>query len=236
MKSTVFQDQPKLISAGCSFSDYLQNNRTVYGLELAGKLGRSYDHQGAGAGSNWRMWRVLSTKIIRGEITNRDLVTVQYTGLERREFWSSHQTAYHPDQNDILLQHRDQYADGELIRYKANAWQWQDHRRENKFLKLYEQHHVCLEYEQEWFDIQHHQFQLLLQHYNIPCIFIVCRHRSPENFELMPHCDRLKFAEPLDFQKDAQTWYHSTDNSHLCDQGHQQLAQMLYDHIRQLGL
>lgn len=229
------RSKAKLISAGCSFSDYLQNNRTVYGRELAGLLDRDYHHQGANAGSNWRIWRVLGTAVMQGKITPQDLITVQYTGLERREFWSSHQ-AQAKSHQDHLIRSREPYSEGDLIRYKALAWTWQDHERENQFLKHYEEHHVCLDYEREWFALQHHQFQLLLKHYGIPCVFLVGRHRSEKDFDLIEPYAQWQFREPLDFQADSATWNTAKDNSHLCDHGHQQLAQYLYQHIRALGL
>ncbi len=229
------KNKPKLISAGCSFSDYLQNNRTVYGKELSQLLDRNYMHQGAGAGSNWRIWRVIGQAVMQGLITDRDIVTVQYTGIERREFWSSHR-AEKKSHSDFLVSRRDSYADGDLIRYKAMAWTWQDHERENEFLQLYEEHHVCVSYEQEWFDLQHYQFQLLLQQHRIPCVFIIGRHRPLEKFELIEPFSQWQFQESEDFQRDTNTWNSPADNSHLCDHGHRQLAEMLFQHIRALGL
>lgn len=173
--------------------------------------------------------------MIRGEITERDLVTVQYTGLERREFWSSH-SAQAKKHSDFLLDKREPYDQGELIRYKAWAWTWQDHPRENEFFKLYEEHHVSPSYEQEWFNLQHYQFQLMLKQHNIPCVFLVCRHRPSQGFTLIQPYDQWHFKETEAFQRDKNTWNTAKDNSHLCDHGHRQLAEYLYQHIQAQGL
>ena len=46
----------KLCVAGCSFSDYTKVDK-VWGEYLAEKLDVDYLHEGAGCGSNWRIWR-----------------------------------------------------------------------------------------------------------------------------------------------------------------------------------
>jgi hypothetical protein len=76
----------KLIVAGCSVSDYT-NVKKVWGEYLAEQLNYEYVHEAAGCGSNYRMWRVLTTHILNGNITANDTVVVQYTTLERNEFW-----------------------------------------------------------------------------------------------------------------------------------------------------
>lgn len=230
-----FQKHPRqLISAGCSFTDYLANNSTVYGRQLAEKLGCEYLHQGAGAGSNWRIWREVGTGILESRITDQDLVTVQYTGLERREFWTRFKTTSRPERTSLCAT-REEYPDGgDLIRYKAWSWTWQDNQEENSFFKAYEENHVSIDYELEWFRLQHYQFQLLLQAHNISCVFITGRHRSPQNFDLIDPYDRWSFQEPREFCENVKTWNTREDNSHLSDRGHRLLGDMIYDHIQQL--
>lgn len=221
-----------VVSAGCSFSDYLQNNLTVYGQELANLLGCKYQHQGAGAGSNWRIWRQIGGMVQRGEITDQDLVTIQYTGLERREFWSRFPGNPWHDPGPLKIDTREPCHGGYLIRYKAWAWQWQDNSKENKFFKLYENNHVCTEYEQEWFDLQHYQFQLLLREHGIRCVFIEGRHIPNNILNLISPFDQWRLHQGLEFQTDESTWNLPTDNSHLSDHGHRVFAGMLYDHVR----
>jgi hypothetical protein len=207
--------------AGCSFSDYLPENHTVYGRELAGLLGWEYQHEGAGAGSNWRIWRRIGSAVVSGNITDRDLVIIQYTGLERREFWSAHR-------NDACI---NDYEQG-MLRYKAWAWQWQGNPAENKFFRMYEANHVNTVYERNVFDLQHLQFQLLLQHYGIACVFIDGRHTSVRPLPLIAPFDQRVYMETPQFREDPSMNYSHTDNSHLCDLGHVEFAKLLYEHVK----
>ena len=81
----------KVIVAGCSFSDYMEDNSYVYGDRLAMMLGATYIHEGAGAGSNWRIWRRITKMVLDDFLMPNDIVIIQYTGLERTEFWSDSQ-------------------------------------------------------------------------------------------------------------------------------------------------
>jgi hypothetical protein len=216
----------KLWVAGCSFSDYLPENRTVYGRELSELLGWEYQHEGAGAGSNWRIWRRIGAAVTRGNITDRDLVIIQYTGLERREFWSAH------SKQSTGVNTEKYPTGGSILRYKAWAWQWQDHPAENKFFRMYEANHVNTVYEREVFDLQHLQFQLLLQHYGIACVFIDGRHTSVRPLPLISPFDQRVYMEPPQFRADDVMNYSHTDNSHLCDLGHVEFAKLLYEHVK----
>jgi hypothetical protein len=226
--------QRRLIVAGCSFSDYLANNKTVYGQELATKLGCTYVHQGAGCGSNWRTWRVIGGMLLRGEITSNDLVVVQYTGMERREFWSrfTHKIATPAGRPT-----REPYDQGCLIRYKSGANTWQPNPAECDFFKTYEENHVSVAYEAEWFALQHYQFQLLLKAHAIPCIFITSRIAVNEtDIDLIEPYAQSKFYEPFAFKADRQNWYSDTDSAHFCDHGHRRLADILHAHVNTLDL
>ena len=77
----------KICVAGCSFSDYTKVDK-VYGEYLAEKLGYDYLHEGAGCGSNWRIWRQVYKNIRDHHLTSNDILIVQYTITERQEFYS----------------------------------------------------------------------------------------------------------------------------------------------------
>lgn len=166
---------------------------------------------------------------MQAQLTNRDLVIIQYTGLERREFW----TRYPGSKPSIVIGRpiREPYDDGYLIRYKAQAETWQDHPEECDFFRVYEQDHVCIAYERELFEQEHFKFQLLLKHYDIPAIFINGRHTVQRPLNLISPYKMWAFDEPIDWAGDVDTWYHDQDSSHLCDSGHEQLADLLKAHI-----
>jgi hypothetical protein len=221
----------KLAVFGCSFSDYLPLNQTVWGRELALLQDRQYLHHGAGAGSNWRIWRELGTGVISGKITDQDLVLVQYTRLERREFWSAKQGKRHHGKTD-----RDPWpTGGDLLRYKAMSWQWQDNQIENDFFKQYEENFVNEHYERVWFDLQHTQLQLLLQSYNIRCIFLDARQTPVRPLSVTSPFDQWLWLEPEEFNRRTDIEYEPGDHTHFSDQGHRELALLLNDHIKKLG-
>jgi hypothetical protein len=115
----------KLYVFGCSYSDFLPLNQTTWGHELARNLNCELVHEGRGAGSNWRMWRRCMHYLLQGEISQQDLVIIQYTGVERREFWSSHCAESSTDQQRLDttgIINRERAYDGNLIRFKAYSW------------------------------------------------------------------------------------------------------------------
>ena len=67
------RNMANLLVAGCSVSDYTQVDK-VWGEYLAEDLGLNYIHEGAGCGSNWRMWRVIVDAVKTKQITPNDIV------------------------------------------------------------------------------------------------------------------------------------------------------------------
>ena len=80
----------KLFVGGCSVSDYSQVNY-VYGELLAKKIDCEYIHEASSCGSNWRIWRKIINHIMSGNLTSNDLLIIQYTTLERKEFWTKNE-------------------------------------------------------------------------------------------------------------------------------------------------
>ena len=224
----------KLAVFGCSYSDYLPLNRTVYGKELARLLSVKYLHYGVGAGSNWRIWRSLAQSVMQGELDRDSVVLIQYTGLERREFWSSRPPG--PDRAPADRSRDLAPGGGSLLRYKAWAWTWQDHDIENRFLKLYEENFVNTDYEQQWYDIQHLQCQLLLREYGIRAVFMDCRHTPIRPLTLIAPFDQWVWHEPIElYDTDQYDYEPGEDNSHFNDHGHRLVAGLLKQHIMDLG-
>jgi hypothetical protein len=215
-----------IIVAGCSFSDYLDDNNYVYGDRLAMMLGAKYIHEGAGAGSNWRIWRRITKMVLDGKLMPDDIVIIQYTGLERNEFWTE-------NEQTSRTKHREPYSHGgSLLRYKVTSHEWhQDD--EAKFLKMYEEHHVSSEFSEEQFNSHHHMFQCMLKAHNVKTIFLYGRHR--QEYPLLEHFKLSMFDEGHDFRNDKDTWYDSKDNSHLCDKGHLKLAKKMLTHLKDIN-
>jgi hypothetical protein len=115
------------------------------------------------------------------------------------------------------------------------AWTWQDHRIENQFFRLYEENFVNTDYEQQWYDIQHLQCQLLLREYGIRAIFMDCRHTPIRPLTLIePYAQHL-WIEPKWLQATDEYDYEPGDNSHFNDHGHRTVAGLLKQHILDQG-
>ena len=221
----------KLFVAGCSFSDYTKVDK-VYGEFLAEKLGYEYVHEGAGCGSNWRIWRVITNHIMSGNLTPDDLLLIQYTGREREEFWTHFDQpheAFLPRSKDHLTVIEPFKNGGHIIRYKARAAEWQRNQEECDFFDMYEKYFKSIHFENERFRTHNFMFQHMLINANINTIFVRGSRIAPlRDNELLP-----KFLNSCYTSTDDNPAYNLTpdDSSHLNQRGHEVFAGWLYDHI-----
>ena len=225
----------KVIVAGCSFSDYMEDNSYVYGDRLAMMLGATYIHEGAGAGSNWRIWRRITKMVLDDFLMPNDIVIIQYTGLERTEFWSDSQpNKWHnvPERKNTITVREPYGDDGGVLRFKSQSHAWHKD-REAEFLKMYEEHHVSIPFCEEQFYTQHLMFQYMLKANNIKTIFFYSRHR--QQYPLLDHFKLTMFDEGDEFRENVDTYYKPDDNSHLCDKGHLKLAKKMLTHLKDIG-
>jgi len=225
----------KIFVAGCSFSDWSQVEYN-YGEYLGELLDKPVGFYTSGCGSNYRMWRKLVPAITSKVITENDLLIVQYTSVERKEFWTSFKS---PSQNDYEnnghptkgSQMRERYGEGEVIKYKVHANQWQSVPEEKSFLKVYEDNFLYIPFEIELFNTYHTMFRGLLNQYKIPTIFLrTCySYDLPILEEVTPPLEHFLNVQHLQipdlcFEKDTY--------SHLTAEGHKKLADVLADYIK----
>lgn len=224
----------KIFVAGCSFSDWSQVEHN-YGEYLGKILNKPVNFYTAGCGSNYRMWRKLVPAVTSKEITENDLLIVQYTSVERKEFWtsfkSSKQADYgtngHPIKGSPM---REKYGVGEVIKYKVHAHDWQSVSEEKTFFKLYEDNFLDISFELELFSTYHTMFRGLLHEYKIPTIFLQTTYAydvvlSNLTSPYQHYLDVRHLQIPdLCFEKDT--------CSHLTAEGHQKLADTLQEYIK----
>ena len=203
----------KLVVAGCSVSDYTKVDK-VWGEYVAKHLELEYMHLAVGCGSNSRIWRLLTTHIRNGTITSDDTVLVQYTTLERTEFWSALTDERHM---------RDSYTEGSVIRFKSDLHTWYSG-IESKLMKMYEQF-ISFEFEQEKFINNHIAFQCLAKEYNIHNLYFVKVGNYGFNGEDHPTISKYKdnFLNYNDIF-DNKKWHLKGDPFHLSATGHTILA------------
>jgi hypothetical protein len=207
----------KIIVAGCSVSDYTEVDK-VWGEHLAELLNLNYLHAAAGCGSNYRIWRTLSKYIFDKIITPGDILIVQYTTLERNEFWSP----YSKKTNPAHL--RDEFAEGSIIRFKTNSHLWYQG-FEKKLLKNYERF-INLDFEIEKFISNHMMFQCLAKEFNINNLyFITVGSYGPKTLDLLDQYKNnyIKYENIFNSAK-----YRLPDYGHLSAEGHQFLAKTVY--------
>jgi hypothetical protein len=227
----------KLVVAGCSFSDYMEKNSYTYGEQLAAFLGRKYVHEGAGSGSNWRIWRTVGNMVYNSTLDVNDILIVQYTNTERQEFWSQ----YSPDKPIIINGKKrrplreEGPEDGSIIRYKMKAHTWlnKPYPKEGKFVKQYEERHVSEEFSKQQFTAHHTMFMSMLRDKKIKTVFL--RSRINPFFELDQDHEFNSYKEADEDLFNEAHYYEEDDSSHLNDKGHYNLARKLNTHIRELG-
>lgn len=215
----------KVISAGCSFSDYLPNNNIVWGEVLAEILDAEYIHEGSGCGSNFRIWRRIPTLILNETITSEDLLFIQYTDYIRNEFWTISNPKEEIKPREVVF--NEPYHTGSIIKYKTNSHQWQRTKKDSEFFKMYEEYHVNEDFCREQFHAYHFMFQHMLLSKNIRTVFLHTKYIRDDKLKLIPHFDNTIFP----YWGGDGVWYSEEDDNHLSDEGHKDLARKLYQHL-----
>ena len=224
----------KIFVAGCSFSDWSQVEHN-YGEHVSSLLNKPVEFFTSGCGSNYRIWRKLVPAVIDKKITENDLLIIQYTSVERKEFWSSLESPVpedymshgHPTKGSPM---REKYGDGEIIKYKVDAHSWQNTPEERSFLKSYEETFLYLPFERELFNTYHTMFKGLLCEYKIPTLFLHTTYAydvalSNLTSPLHHYLDIKHLQVPeLCFEKDT--------CSHLTEEGHKKLANLIVNYIK----
>ena len=225
----------KLVVAGCSFSDFTKIDHP-YGQMLSEKLSRDYIHEGAGCSSNYRIWRRLTSMILDGTITDKDLLVIQYTEKTRQEFYTSYpqDLAYKGPNCKEAIRVVDDYIDGHIIRFKVGADVWQNNEEEKELFRMYEDGFLSLDFAKENFRTNNHNFQCMLARHNIKCIFIkTWRYPYNLDIEILPEFESYVF---YDFDINREHNLFPDDAGHMSQEGHTVFSEKLHAHIKTLGL
>ena len=156
----------KLAVGGCSFSDY-RYGITPYGKRLSEELDCEYIHAAACAGSNHRIWRVLTRHIIDKDLTAGDIILLQYRIIDRKEIWSPEPNPY-----DSPVESLDEpWEDGKIFRLSVHSEEYSVCNIEKQYSKY---HNRCnnIEFNKEMFWTNHAMFDALCKQNNITLINI----------------------------------------------------------------
>ena len=225
----------KLFVAGCSISDYTWVQET-YGEILAKQIEFDYVHEGAGGGSNYRIWRKISNHIIDGYLKDNDILIVQYTEAVRNEFWSAFPDTRVYDQFPNQPKNADESHDnGTVIRYKYGAWHWQNFNEEKHFFTQYEKNFVNIKFAQENFRVNNYNFQQMLKNHNIKTVFLTTPRNGPGVHSEEYIIDYFKPYEFVDnSMKDDKFNLKENDKGHFSQLGHSNMAEELKVHLQKL--
>lgn len=237
----------KLFVSGCSFSDYTLVEKN-WGENLAESLGMEYVHMNKGGGSNDRGWREISWKILEGEITSQDLVILQYTNIDRREFGATELGYQDYDDDPKRFHHKEKFCNSlgtfytTAFKYGSHAWQsssW------DTMLHLAYEHTGAIseKYNECHFITQHMMFDSLCRQHGINIMYLRTRYMD----------DRLEFPADnvfyehhhLSLQAPNETMLghipghpdpDKYDPSHLSEHGHALLAQLVQEYLIEQGM
>jgi hypothetical protein len=221
----------KLFVAGCSISDYTDIEHP-YGEVLSELLNFDYVHEGAGAGSNSRIWRKITDHVLNGNLTQNDLLIVQYTEVTRTEFWSALAPAGIKDTSPP----GEPYCDGgRVIRWKPYASAWQPNKEEVEFFEQYEKYFVSVEFAKQNFRVNNYNFQQMLKNHNINVVFLTTtRILNPDYQYITDHFLPNEFKDNTSSDKTMNL--RTGDTCHFSQLGHNITANKLKLHIEKLGL
>jgi hypothetical protein len=219
----------RLLVAGCSFSDYTKVAK-VYGEYVAKTLGLDYIHEARGCGSNYRIWRTVVNAVLDGKIKSDDLVIIQYTTIERQEFWSPYRRPIIPINDDE--NNSDPYdasdTPGTIIRFKIDSHTWQTNPREKEFFRLHETF-LCEEFEDEKFIVNHNMFQSFMKDNGFKNLyFLLGGNYAPHNLNY------IDYYKNNVINGDYLLRYHlPKDKFHLSAKGHKHAANLIEDFLQQ---
>lgn len=156
----------KLAVGGCSFSDRRYNIKP-WGEKVAEHFDAEYIHEAASAGSNYRIWRRLTAHIMNKNIVAGDIVIIQYTNVDRKEYWTP---TIHKDTFE-LESICEPYDKGTLVRLTPHFKEFAKTKAEKHLAQVhnyFNNHKLNL----EQFYTQHHGFAALCKIHDITLRFL----------------------------------------------------------------
>lgn len=226
----------KLVVAGCSVSDRGDCN-ICYGDALRVMLNVPYIHHGSGCGSNYRIWRVITNMILNNELTSNDQLIIQYTTINRREFWTSnwvdlenrvYNSAEKSVDNTGVVTLVEPYSNGGLlVKYKNRAEEWQTNSHTEQFFRQYGDQFNSEAYSYDLFRINHYNFYNTIKAAGIPTLWVsMLGYHHPKMIDHTPDANTLTITK-----EDVLPEHLQADSKHFNDLGHQRVAELIKEHL-----
>jgi hypothetical protein len=222
----------RIIVAGCSVSDYSGSDIT-YGEVLASLANVEYIDESAECGSNFRIWRRITTLIRNSEITPNDLLIIQYTTPERKEFYSY--VEFDPNKDAPVGKTKplkEPYVDGSTIKFKFHSHEFYHNEDERRFLLTLQEGFTSVHYDNEVFQNFQYMFQFMLNELGIKTIFLRELHYQPFTINTIDSKTQLYFSIDDYFREGLATPMGNL-YGHLNDAGHTKLGNDLFNFAKE---
>ena len=205
----------KIAVGGCSFSDY-RYDILPYGQQVAEYFGFEYIHAAACAGSNHRIWRVLTKAIIDKKLTSGDIILLQYTILDRKEIWSPTSKRYKSPYETL----DDEWEDGKLFRLTVHSDSLAKSADEIKISKLHNKF-TNYNYNKEVFLTQHVMFDAL------------CKQNNIHLFNINTQYDKDHRIQGIELDHILEHDHLRLDSAHMNNDGHRVATAKIVDFLDQ---
>ena len=225
----------KVFTFGCSLSDYMWKVTKPYGQYVSEELNAEYIHEGAGCGSNERIFRKFFQYIREGSINTSTLVTLQFTELTRGELWFYNVVESNVAGYDGGMDRIEKYDSGGIFKYKWDSYKWNTEKALSKIMKDKTDYCLNEKFQKENSLNMIYSIIEICKLKKIPFIIINSNYNTP--YKDFKNDNELNVISVRDIQRNYPTFFKHTeefDYSHLSQEGHIKLANRILSKIKEL--
>ena len=222
----------KVFTFGCSFSDYMWKVTKPYGHYVAEKLDCKYIHEGAGCGSNSRIFRKFFEYLRNGDINKNTLVTLQFTERSRDEIWYNNVLKEDMMSFNGGISYVEELDNGGIFRYKWDLYELYSDKNLKRIIK--DKTDYC--YSEEFYTNKTKNIMYSIievcKSKNIP--FVIINGDYNDNYEDYKNREDLKVVNYRDIQRNYPTYFKETtdyDYSHISQEGHNELGKRILNKL-----
>ena len=222
----------KVFTFGCSFSDYMWKITKTYGQYVAEELNAEYIHEGAGCGSNERIFRKFFEYLRNGDISKTSLVTLQFTEVSREEMWFNNYVEKDATGHFGGKEMIEKFDEGGIFKYKWDSYKWNSDKDISRIMK--DKTDFSLSYEFSLVKVKNIMFSIIEVCKSKEIPFIVLN--GAYNRDYLNYKDETEFlvVEYQDIQQKYPTYLYDTtdyDYSHLSQEGHIKLGKKILNKL-----
>lgn len=225
----------KVFTFGCSFSDYAWKVNKTYGQYIAEELNSEYIHEGAGCGSNERIFRKFFEYLRNGDIDNSSLVTLQFTEPSREELWFNTYVEKDATGHFGGKEMIEKFDDGGIYKYKWDSYKWSSDKEVSRIMK--DKTNFSLSTEFSVLKAKNIMYSIIeiCKSKKIPFVIL----NGAYNRDYLDYKDETEFLVVgyQDIQEKYPTYLFNTtkyDYSHISEVGHIELGKKILNKIKKV--